>query len=96
MKKIIPTQDPKYGINEYGQICNLETGVPIPPDEPIFILRAKDILAEQTIGYYRTMISESNHIDAIEHRCADFRRFRNNNPGKMRAPDTLYPYPNKP
>lgn len=87
------TQDPKYGINEDGVICNIATGVPIPSNEPIFILRAKDVLAEQTIAYYLTMVATEEHGQAIRHRIRDFSGFRLDNPDVMKAPDTVYPFP---
>ncbi len=87
------TQDPKYGINEDGIICNIATGVPIPSDEPIFILRAKDVLAEQTIAYYLTMTATNGHGQAIQNRIDSFKNFRLANSDKMKAPDTVYPFP---
>lgn len=87
------TQDPKYGINDDGVICNIATGAPIPDNEPVFILRAKDVLAEQAIAYYLTMVATGEHKQAIEHRIGDFRDFRLNNPELMKAPDTVYPFP---
>lgn len=87
------TQDPKYGINEDGVICNIATGVPIPSYEPVFILRAKDVFAEQTLAFYLTMTATEEHKEAIKHRMADFKEFRLNNPDVMKAPDTVYPFP---
>jgi len=87
------TQDPKYGINDDGQLCNISTGNPIPTDEPIFILRGKDVLAEQTIAYYLTMASMEKHKDAVKHRLNDFANFKRINPDRVKAPDTVYPFP---
>lgn len=88
-----PTQDPKYCIDNNGAICNVATGVPIPADEPIFILRAKDELAAQALAYYLTMVATEQHKDAVKHRMDDFTAFRLNNPDRMKAPDTVYPFP---
>ena len=87
------TQDPKYGINDEGKICNIATGEAIPDDEPVFILRAKDVTAEQTLSYYLTMTSTEEHKQAIKHRIDDFKVFRIGNPDRMKAPDTVYPFP---
>ena len=87
------TQDPKYGINEEGKLCNIATGVAIPNDEPVFILRAKDVTAEQTLSYYLTMTATEDHKQAIMHRREDFKNFRIANPDRMKAPDTVYPFP---
>jgi len=67
--------------------------VPIPDNEPVFILRAKDVLAEQTIAYYLTMVSVEQHNEAVKHRRNDFRQIRITYPQLMKAPDTIYPYP---
>jgi len=87
-----PTQDPKYGI-ELGGICNIETGVPIPLDEPVFILRAKDILAEQTLQFYESMVAAREHAEAVHVRVNEFRNFRHEHPDRMKAPTTVFPYP---
>lgn len=90
---MIKTQDPKYVISDEGYICNAVTGRPIPRDEPVFILRAQDELASQTLAYYLTMVATETHKDAVKHRIDDFNRFRRENPSAMKAPDTVYPYP---
>ncbi len=87
------TQDPKYSINDAGQICNTATGKPIPKDEPIFILRAQDMTAEQTISYYLTMVATEEHKQSILRRIFDFKKFRHDNPTKMKAPDTAFHFP---
>ena len=87
------TNDPKYGINNNGKICNLETSVAIPDDEPIFILRAQDMLALQVLIFYKTTVATEEHKDAVRHRIREFRNFGNDNPGRMKAPDTRYPFP---
>ena len=87
------TQDPKYGIDAKGRICNIATGVPIPEDEPIFILRAKDELAEQTLHFYLSMVPTNEHQDAVCFRIDDFRGFRYLKRDRMKAPDTIFPYP---
>ena len=84
---MIKTQDPKYYINGNGEICNTATKVPIPSDEPIFILRAKDELAAQTIAYYQTMVCTEQHKDSVKDRITDFNTFRLKNHILMKAPD---------
>ena len=90
MKK---TQDRKYGLNNEGRLCNIATGKPIPDDEPIFIFRAKDAVSEQTLHYYLTMAVTEDHKSAIRQRIQDFKDFRVNNPDRMKAPDTVFPFP---
>ncbi|MEA3242865.1 MAG: hypothetical protein U9Q19_05415 [Pseudomonadota bacterium] len=88
-----PTQDPKFGIDDDGRICNIATGEPIPADEPVFIFRAKDMLAEQALLYYYALVSMHDQRLAVHHRITDFKRFRQDNPELMKAPDTVYPFP---
>ena len=88
-----PTNDPKYGINEEDQICNIATSKPIPDDEPIFILRAKDELAAQTIAYYLNMVATEEHNAAVKSRLSDFQQFKRINPERVKMPDTVFPFP---
>ena len=88
-----PTQDPKYGINKEGQICNIETGIPIPENEPVFMLRAKDILAAQVISYYENLVPAAEHKQAVLSRINDFKMFARAYPEAMKAPDTAFPFP---
>jgi hypothetical protein len=87
------TQDPKYGIDDDGRLCNIATGEQIPADEPVFILRGKDALAEQALLYYYSLVSMHDHKQAVHHRINDFKGFRLGHPDRMKAPDTIYPYP---
>jgi len=102
MSTIISTQDPKYCIevnftdgmtDVKARLVNIATGDPIPEDEPVFMLRAKDVFAEQTIAYYLTLASQREHKAAIVERIGDFTEFRINNPDRMKAPDTVHPFP---
>ena len=88
-----PTQDPKYGIDNEGRLCNIASGEPIPEDEPIFIFRAKDMLAENALHYYVGAVTTNMHKEAIHARIKDFQHFRQQNPTRMKAPDTVFPFP---
>lgn len=87
------TQDPKFGIDDEGRLCNIATGEQIPADEPVFIFRGKDILAEQALLYYYSLVSMHDHRQAVNHRINDFKRFRLDHSDRMKAPDTVYPFP---
>lgn len=41
----------KYHVED-GDVVNSRTGEVIPEDEPLFLFRAKDILAAQVLAYY--------------------------------------------
>lgn len=81
------TQDPKYDV-ENGMLVNAATGKPIPADEPVFILRAKDIHAIDTLYYYRNACENSDHAAAVEQRIEEFEDFTNTHLGFMKEPDT--------
>ncbi len=80
------SQEPKYGINDNGEIYNRETGSVIPEDEPIFILRARDIHAIDALKNYSDLCEVDGHIMTVLHRIQDFAKFAKNNPERMREP----------
>lgn len=90
----IPTQDPKYDIaNEEDmyqavQLCNSSTKILIPPDEPIFILRAKDVHAVSTLYDYKRRCLNYEHSQAVLNRIQDFLVWQNKYAIRVREPDT--------
>lgn len=80
------TQDPKYDI-ENGRLVNAETREPIPEDEPVFILRGKDIHTLATLEFYSDQCEDVEHVDAVNKRIRDFRDFRNTHVNDMNEPD---------
>lgn len=94
-----PVQEPKYDVNEEGNLFNRASGEEIPEDEPVFILRARDVLAHQAIDYYHRIssysmeerqlsLAEQEQRRAIKIRLDQFRRFAKDNPDRMKKPDT--------
>ena len=81
------TQDPKYIIID-GALANASTREFIPEDEPIFILRAKDICALPTILQYAGFVNNEEHKRAVNKRVTEFHNFSANNPDRMHMPDT--------
>jgi len=81
------TQDPKYIIID-GALANASTREFIPDDEPIFILRAKDICALPTILQYAGFVSNNDHRRNVSKRATEFHDFSANNPDRMKQPDT--------
>ena len=82
-----PTQDPKYGI-ENNALVNMATGKPIPLDEPVFMLRAKDIHAMKAILIYAELCTNDVHWAAVRKRAGEFLEFETNHKDKMKEPDT--------
>lgn len=87
MNKIYKTQDPKYGIKN-NRLVNMKTGIEIPEDEPVFMLRAKDIYAASTIAYYATQCCDDSHRAVVYNRVHDFHAFEFGSKDKMEEPDT--------
>lgn len=82
-------QEPKYGVNENGKLYNRQTGEAIPDDEPVFILRAQDKHALQTILLYSNKVaSDKKTWDAVVARYDQFQRFWIDNPERMKEGDT--------
>lgn len=83
---MLETQEPKYGVNSAGRLVNRETGSVIPDDEPVFILRARDKHAIDTLLFYLRQCEITEHCLVIEKRINDFLMFEENNQYRMREP----------
>lgn len=82
-------QEPKYTTaTKDGRIVNRATGKPIPDDEPIFILRAKDYLATAALQAYLDQIEDPEHAAAVQKRIDAFDDFAEAHPERMKQPDT--------
>ena len=65
-------------------------GEPIPEDEPIFVLRARDHLAVSLLRQYR-VLSEADgcndfQLDGVDQVIADFLAFAEEHPERMKQP----------
>ena len=82
------TQEPKYKIK--GEtLVNRQTGVAIPDDEPVFILRARDIYAIRTLEFYRHFFAmHSDHSVAVSLRIKQFKDFEGDHTERMKVPDS--------
>ena len=87
-----PKQEPKYEARD-GRIYNRATGESIPDDEPVFILRARDVHAISMLAHYGAAVvhGQLEHWDAVQERLNDFSRFRRDHPERMKQPDTASP-----
>lgn len=81
------TQDPKYIIID-GRLANAKTREFIPDDEPVFIIRGKDIHAYGLISNYVDLCKNPIHRVEIHRRLIDFLQFKNLNVWRMKEPDT--------
>lgn len=83
------TQEPKYTVSQRdGRILNRATGKPIPDDEPIFVLRAKDVHASAALAAYLAEIGDIEHRAAVQARIDAFDAFAAAHPERMKVPDT--------
>jgi hypothetical protein len=80
------TQDPKYIIID-GKLANAKTREFIPDDEPIFILRGKDVHAYGLISAYLDKCKNAIQRVEIHKRLIDFLQFKNIYASKMKKPD---------
>lgn len=80
-------QDRKYKFR-MDAVQNRASGEIIPADEPVFVLRARDIHALDVLMMYYNTVASPEHQTAIAVRIKDFQDFKNNNPNKMKQPDT--------
>lgn len=82
-------QEPKYTTaTKDGRIVNRATGKPIPDDEPVFILRAKDVNAIHALQAYLDTLEDEQHAAEVEARMDAFEAFAASNPERMALPDT--------
>lgn len=82
------TNEPKYKI-ENGKIVNRATNIPVPDDEPLFILRGRDRHAVATLNLYLKQIPiGTEHERAVILRRSQFERFAQDNSSRMKEPDT--------
>ena len=82
-----PQQEPKYTVNG-SAIVNRASGLPIPPDEPVFIFRARDVHAREALEAYACVLTPGEHRDAVVQRVSDFAAFQRKHPERMKEPDT--------
>lgn len=80
-------QDRKYEFLE-GVVRNRASLEVIPFDEPVFVFRARDRHALEAIEHYACQVPNNEHRAAIEVRIADFARFAEKHPERMKEPDT--------
>lgn len=80
-------QEPKYDFRD-GHVFNRASGEMIPEDEPVMVFRARDIHALAVIEFYRVLLNDQEHQEAVLRRRYDFSNFRRRHPDRMKEPDT--------
>ncbi len=72
------------------KIVKKSNGEPIPQNEPIFFLRARDNLAIKVLNFYKSLCLSENctsyQIDGIDRVIEKFENFAEKYPRKMKQP----------
>ena len=76
----------KYDIQN-NKLVKRATGIPLPENEPLFIMRAQDKLALGILGAYHAMTENLRHKEELMKVIKDFRKFERDNPDRMKIPD---------
>lgn len=76
----------KYKIKD-NKLVKRDTEVPVPEDEPLFILRAKDRNALPALLAYLTICDILEHRQEVQKAVLDFKEFTRLHPDKMSEPD---------
>jgi hypothetical protein len=82
--------DGKYEVTPDGKIRNRVSGEPIPDDEPLFLLRARDQLALMCLQDYlfscESKHCKPSHLAGIREMIAKFARFAADHTDRMKQP----------
>lgn len=82
-------QEPKYTTSaKDGRLVNRATGKPIPDDEPVFVLRAKDVHALEALRAYLSVVDTPEHAQSVRQRINAFEAFTVAHADRMKFPDT--------
>lgn len=80
-------QEPKYKIAG-DKLVNRQDGIPIPDDEPLFLIRAKDHYALSALMAYLRALPEGPHKEAVSVRCAQFSNWQALHSSRVTLPTT--------
>lgn len=69
-------------------LVNRVSGKAIPHDEPVFILRARDVHAVRAIEHYRGLCHDEDHKAFVAARVLQFQDFAEKHPERMKEPDS--------
>lgn len=78
---------PKYEVQS-GRIHNLLTGRPVPEDEPVLILRARDINAIEAMLFYNAQCKDRSQGSSVNHAVREFKAWQAMEYEQVKAPDS--------
>ena len=80
-------EDLKFVWNKQkGVFENRVSGEPIPKEEPILILRARDNHSVSVLRFYRKLVQDFHHFQALSDRINEFEAYRTVYPERMKEP----------
>ena len=72
------------GVMQYISVVKTSSGMTIPADEPLFLLRGRDKLALATLEFYRTLCDADGttqyHLDGMDEMLKRFKEFAATSP----------------
>jgi hypothetical protein len=82
-------QSDKYTTDlQTGAIIQRFSGKPIPPDEPVFLLRGQDTMASRAIANYMNSLKQSSEFHELCSKILDkFVAWQKSNPTRVKYPD---------
>lgn len=74
-----------------NKLVSTTKGMVVPENEPIFVLRARDLKSLSTIRCYQSLFTPTSHDwKVVQEVLDDFSEFRQKFPEKMKEPEDLY------
>jgi len=82
--------DSKFAVSVGGNIFKKSNDEIIPEDEPLFLLRGRDILALNLLHHYKSISISSDcndyHFKKLDETIKEFKAFKNEHPERMKMP----------
>jgi hypothetical protein len=82
--------DSKFAVSTDGKIYKKSNEEIIPDDEPLFLLRGRDVLALELLGSYerisRSYLCNEYHLKKLKETIAGFIKFQKDYPERMKMP----------
>jgi len=80
----------KFATTTNGAIVKKSNGEILPDDEPLFLLRARDLLAVSILRFYKLMCENNPQLDwqvsKLEEAIWLFEKFKSEHPERMKQP----------
>ncbi len=82
--------DSKFAVSTDGKIYKKSNDEIVPDDEPLFLLRGRDVLAVELLHAYLAISQKANckgyHFFKLGETVAGFLKFRKDHPERMKIP----------